>query len=321
MKDFLKIWYVAPQRLCNFRCSYCVSTGDYSKSNKINWKRPKDIEGFKKINSWISKRPFKIGLRLGSLGEPFTSYDFLDQAAWLTNQKNIQFVELLTNSSLLKQGLQELKKKKADFKKLSLWMSYHPSQISLDKFIDNARLAQETYKCLVVVNGIIFPDNIKDIENLKKAADKYNLRFNLDLGYNFAAPSTRDNVFDIGKSVPILKHYSNLKFLVELGAKKKNLQTNIAAIKRPKNRLCSAGYNYIFIAINGDVYPCSSYCVLEKNKLGNILENENAIQLRSEKWKRCMAKSGCCNKEDFLNLKIAKDCINKKTQSLGWCEK
>ena len=131
------------------------------------------------------------------MGEPFTSRDFLDQVAWLTNQKNIQFVELLTNGSLLKQGLQKLQKKGAEFEKLSLWVSYHPSQISLDKFIDNARFAQEIYKCFVVVNGIIFPDNIEYIKNLKKATDEYNLRFNLDLGYNSAIPSTRDNVFDI----------------------------------------------------------------------------------------------------------------------------
>jgi MoaA/NifB/PqqE/SkfB family radical SAM enzyme len=321
VKDFLKIWYVAPQRLCNFHCSYCVSRGDYSKSNKINWKNPKDIEGFKKVINWISKRPFKIGFRLGSLGEPFTSCDFLDQVAWLTNQKNIQFVELLTNGSLLKEGLQKLQKKGAEFEKLSLWISYHPSQISLDKFIDNARFAQEIYKCFVVVNGIIFPDNIEYIKNLRKATNEYNLRFNLDLGYNPTVPSIRNDIFDIDKSIPILKHYPNLNTLIELGMNKKVLQANITAMEKPEGQLCSAGQDYIFIAINGDVYPCSSYCVLKHDKLGNILENENAIQLRPGKWKQCTVKSGCCNKEDFLNLKLAGSFINKKTRSLGWYEK
>jgi len=321
VKDFLKIWYIAPQRLCNFHCSYCVSRGDYSKSNKINWKNPKDIEGFKKIVNWISKRPFKIGLRLGSLGEPFTSCDFLDQVAWLTNQKNIQFVELLTNGSLLKQGLQKLQKKGAKFEKLSLWVSYHPSQIALDRFIDNARFAQEIYKCFVVVNGIIFPNNIEYIKNLKKATDKYDLRFNLDLGYNPDIPSTCNNVFDIGKSIPILQHYPDLKSLISLGVNEKILQINITAMKKPKGQLCSAGQNYICITINGDVYPCSRYVVLKYNKLGNILKNANAIQFKSERWKQCIVKSGCCNKEDFLNLKLVEGYINKKTPSLGWHEK
>jgi len=321
MTEFLKIWYVAPQKLCNFNCSYCVSIGDYAKSNKTNWNNPEELEGFKKIVNWIGERPFKIGLRLGSLGEPFTSEDFLDQVSWLTNKKNIKFVELLTNGSLLKQGLPKLKNKEANFKKLSLWITYHPSQISIEKFIDNVRLAQETYECFVIVNGVIFPDNIEHIKSLKKVADKYNLRLNLDLGYDPLIPATSNGVSDIGKSIPILQHYPNLNFLLDLGANDMILKTNILSMKKPKDQLCSAGHNYICIAINGDVYPCSRYFVLKKNKLGNILENEDVIKLKSNKWTKCIAKSGCCNKEDFLNLKIIENYTQKITRSLGWYKK
>src|SRR5207302_4867380 len=70
MNDMVRIWYVSAQRLCNFRCSYCVSIKDYAKSNTQDWLEPDDQVRFTKIVDWIARRPFRVGVRLATLGEP-----------------------------------------------------------------------------------------------------------------------------------------------------------------------------------------------------------------------------------------------------------
>ena len=73
MSDLVEIWYVSSQRLCNFHCQYCVSIEDYAKSNRYDWRREEDRDDFEAIIRWLGTRPFRVGLRLGTLGEPFTS--------------------------------------------------------------------------------------------------------------------------------------------------------------------------------------------------------------------------------------------------------
>jgi pyruvate-formate lyase-activating enzyme len=152
---------VSGQRLCNFRCAYCVSVNDYAKSNVADWPA-EDQARFEEIVDWIADRPFRTGVRLATLGEPFASRPFLAKAAQLSTRPNIDFVELVTNGSLLKRRLEQLDRE-GDISKISLWVTYHPTEIPLQRFIANARFAQERYRCFVVINGLLFPDNEQQI--------------------------------------------------------------------------------------------------------------------------------------------------------------
>lgn len=315
--EVLKIWYVSPQRLCNFRCPYCVSTGAYAKSDTHDWKSVQELENFRSVVHWLGTRPFSVGVRLATLGEPFASNEFLDQAVWLTRQKNIKFVELLTNGSLLQRRLPQIESR-TDFHKLSLWITHHHSQIAVDRFIENARIAQEQYGCFVVVNGLLFPDNAAQVIELRAAVLEAGLRFNLDLGYDLGAPA---QVHEKAASmVPILRSKGGLETALRLGANPVLMDTNIIALNDPHNRACSAGHRYFYIGIEGDVYQCSRYYVLKKNKLGNVLEPGFDLPLRQNRWIACQARFGCCNKEDFLNLQDAAGRRDEQTPSLGWLE-
>lgn len=320
MNKYLKVWYVAPQRLCNFNCEYCVSTGEYSKSNKKKWENEGDVDNFKKVIDWIISIDCRIKLRLGTLGEPFTSYEFMRQVSLLTNKDNIEFVELLTNGSLLKQRLPVLDKQGVNFNKLTLWASFHPKQISIERFFDNILFAREKYGCNIIINGLLFPESINDIIDLKKYADMYTVDFNLDLGYDPKVPAEVFDKKNIENLIPITKEFLDLEKLEYLGVNKKMVDVNFIALKNPKNQLCSAGHNYICISIKGDVYPCSRYYVLNEGKLGNILDDDKIVLLESN-FSRCKAKAGCCNKEDFLNLKMARELIDTNKKSIGCCKK
>ena len=316
MSDIVRIWYVSAQRLCNFRCSYCVSVNDYAKSNTKDWLEQGDQEQFKKIVNWIAERPFRVGVRLATLGEPFTSPVFLSQAAWLTTRPNVAFVELLTNGSLLKQRLDRLARE-GDISKVSLWITHHHTEISVSRFIENARFAQEKYGCFVVVNGLLFPDNEAYILELKAAAEEHGLRFNLDLGYDPLTPHGANP--ELGMMVPVLRREEDgIARAVRLGVNPEVLRLNVLAMRDLNNQLCGAGHSYFYIGIRGDVYRCSRYQVLNKNRLGNVLDDGFEFHPNDERWAPCEAGFGCVNKEDFLNLRQRRREGGPQAPSLGW---
>lgn len=319
MPDTVRIWYVSGQRLCNFRCTYCVSVNDYAKSNAADW--PADDQArFERIVDWIAGQPFRVGVRLATLGEPFTSRPFLAKAAELSTRPDTEFVELLTNGSLLKRRLGQLDHD-GDISKISLWVTYHPTEVPLARFIDNARFAQERYGCFVVVNSLLFPDNEDTVIELRRAAEDAGLRFNLDLGYD---PLTPHGVHTrLGEMVPVLREgqEDGIAGAIRLGAHPDLLDLNMAAMRNLSGELCSAGHNYFYIGIRGDVYRCSRYQALGRQRLGNILDDAFELQLTDQPWTACGAGFGCGNKEDFLHLRRRTPVAGPPPPSLGWVER
>lgn len=316
MPDSVRIWYVSAQRLCNFRCPYCVSVHDYAKSNTTDWVAPDDQAQFGKIVEWIADRPFRVGVRLATLGEPFASLPFLARAAWLSTRPNVDFVELLTNGSLLKTRLDRLART-GNISKVSLWITHHHTEGSVARFIENARWAQETYGCFVVVNGLLFPDNEASVGELKAAAEAAGLRFNLDLGYDPLTPHGAHSTLDA--MVPVLRGEGGIDRAVRLGANPELLRLNLLAMGDLKGRQCCAGHRYLYIDIRGNVYRCSRYQALGKDRLGNVLDAAFELQLRESPWAACEAGFGCGNKEDFLNLRRGGGQDGERSpRSLGW---
>lgn len=317
MPNSVRIWYVSAQRLCNFHCAYCVSVNDYAKSNRVDWLSTDEQERFEQIVRWIAAQPFRVGVRLGTLGEPFASRTFLAQAAWLSTQPNIDFVELLTNGSLLRRRLEWLDRD-GDISKISLWVTHHSTEIDVSRFIGNARFAQERYGCFVVVNGLFFPDNEAALCELKQATEEAGLRFNLDLGYDPLTPHAAHTTLDA--MVPVLreKDEDGIAKAIALGADPRILRLNLTAMRDLSHQMCGAGHDYFYIGIRGDVFRCSRYQALGKERLGNILDEKFELRLGDDRWIPCGAEFGCGNKEDFLNLRLYRDQGGLSAPSLGW---
>ncbi|UQI49678.1 hypothetical protein M1P56_35400 (plasmid) [Streptomyces sp. HU2014] len=315
----LRIWYVAAQRLCNLDCPYCVSTGDWFKSRKYDWKDPEDREVFTQVVSWIGSRHFEVEVRLGSLGEPFASPFFLEQAGWLTRQPGVRYVELLSNASLLKRRLPTLESM-ANLGKLSLWLTWHDGQMSLERFIDAAAFAQEEYGCFVVVNALLFDSRDTGmIQRVRTAARAAGLRFNLDLGYDPTVPTESfDLLGDPSRAVPAMRTADVLETVTAYGGDRSLTEAALIGLTSPQGRACRAGHDYLFIDIHGQVYRCSRYAALERERLGSLADPGFELRLRPERWAPCAAAGGCCNKEDFLNLQVAEPLRPRDVPSLGW---
>ncbi|MFC0861697.1 radical SAM/SPASM domain-containing protein [Sphaerimonospora cavernae] len=322
MSKPVKIWYVAGQRLCNFDCTYCVSVGDWAKSRRYDWRDPADKDRFVSIVEWIGSRPFEVAVRLGSLGEPFASQTFLAQAGWLTRQRSVRYVELVSNGSLLMRRLPKMEPL-ANLGKLSLWLTYHDGQTNLDKFIAAAAFAQEEYGCFVVVNALLFPGGTDAIRRVRDAARDAGLRFNVDLGYDPTAPSVAFESDGITAAVPMIRSEPDVVSAVEeLGGDAALTRAALVGLTSPQGRACRAGHDYVFIDIHGQVHRCSRYAVLERDCYGNVLDPDFELDLRPQEWVPCAAARGCCNKEDFLNLDVAVTVGLRGGQvpSLGWTD-
>ncbi|MFC9660057.1 hypothetical protein ACFVJ5_07440 [Nocardia sp. NPDC127606] len=317
----VRIWYVAAQRLCNFGCTYCVSTGDWAKSNRHDWRADEDRDTFAAVVDWIGTRAFPVDVRLGTLGEPFASPVFLDRAAWLTRQPGVRFVELLSNASLLQRRLPTLQPH-ANLGKLSLWLTWHEGQMSLEKFIAAAAFAQDTYGCFVVVNTLLFADHdTTTIARVKTSAVDAGLRFNVDLGYDPSVHSDNSANIDATAAVPAMRSGGDvLGAIATCGGDTELTKAALVGLTSPQHRACRAGADYVFIDIHGDVYRCSRYATLGKHRYGNILDPGFELQLRENTWAPCEAAFGCANKEDFLNLRLAEHLRPSVVPSLGWTD-
>lgn len=146
MKPTLSVWYVAPLRRCNFKCSYCLSHQP-SITDNWEWHREGDAENHRKTMEWIKRLPQRIRLRLGTAGEPFVSRAFLDSVADISHSPNLEFVEVLTNGSFTPESFAKFVAK-ANPAKLTLWMTYHHAEMGLEKFLEAAIAARGQCVCV-----------------------------------------------------------------------------------------------------------------------------------------------------------------------------
>jgi MoaA/NifB/PqqE/SkfB family radical SAM enzyme len=314
MDELTRIWYVAPQRLCNFHCTYCVSTGEWAKDARTDWRRPEDPVNFRRTLDCIAAEQSPVGVRLATLGEPFASRPFLDGAAWLSTQPNTRFVELVTNGSLLKSRLRNFRRT-ADLSRISLWVTHHHTEITLDRFMDNVIAARDA-GCFVVVNTLLFPDNIAEVEAVRARALEVGIRFNVDLGYHPEADTgTYSKADDV---VPLVDTTDWHREAMRLGVDPDLLSANLVGLNDVTGKPCSAGHRYFFIGIDGEVYGCSRYYDLGHDRLGNVLDEGFRFPRREQPWAGCAAPYGCSNKEDFLNLKLVERRRSDDIPSLGW---
>jgi MoaA/NifB/PqqE/SkfB family radical SAM enzyme len=297
----LDVWYICDLSLCNFDCAYCASgtpeTGG-SRTRKEMWKNPDGPEKLQRILRWIAKLPYSVGLRLQTIGEPFVSEEFLAQASRMTREKNVRFVELVTNGSLLTSRLGTMRDEyQADLSKLTLWVTFHHTEITVERLIENAVYAKQL-GAFVVVNALLFPDSQDAISNLHAQCEAHGLDTNVDLGQDF------NDAYAGAPFIPTAGddwHRPD-----EFFANSRMAQISVIAAASPKGLNCSAGHDYIFVTPTGAVFPCLGYMrYFPDTQIGSALDPDFVPRLRAQRYSPCGIDKGCTCKEDFLHLELA----------------
>ena len=291
----LDVWYVAPLRRCNFKCSYCVcNQPKILDSNE--WHREGDLKNHLAVMKWISRLPYKIRLRLSTAGEPFVSKDFLNSVANLSHAENLEFIEILTNGSYTKDQFEKfISSSRPD--KLSLWMTYHPQEISLEKFLESAILAKDL-KVPVVVHALLFPDSVESTKIMQEKCVLNGIPFHLGLGLNV------NNVYQGMGPVPAATDNNIPSDVLAMNVAFPQLVYQVA--EKPMGAMCSAGHDYIYINSRAEVFQCNTYSAkLPVFKMGTPVDLNFKLSLRKEKYSQCLSKHACRCVEDYQHLQVA----------------
>jgi pyruvate-formate lyase-activating enzyme len=293
----LAIFYVSPLRRCNFKCSYCVSHQP-SITDTLEWHRTEDKAQHQQVVEWICRLPHRVRLRLGSAGEPFVSAAYLNSVVRLTHSANLEFVEVLTNGSW---GTAQFEKfiSECDVRKLTLWMTYHHSEITLERFVAAAVQARSS-GATVIVHALLFPDNLKAANALKEMCSKHGLTLHVGLGLNI------NNAYPEGSRVPVLDQEDADPTLLSLNVAFPAEVYDLVA--SPRGALCSAGHNYIYINRRAEVHQCNTYAKYYPSlMLGSAANPDFVLNLRTDTYYACGTPERCVCVEDYQHLQLVQE--------------
>lgn len=334
--DFLKVRISISMLRCTYNCEYCVAASGQSQTKGLDcsqgMKRPEwgenGLELSKKAIKWVTSLPYKVGVRYDAHGEPFLNDDVVQDVAWLTHQNNVAFVEVQTNASMFKKKIPELANN-ADADKLNLFCTFHHSQVSPEQFMESILFARD-HGIHIIVNVLVFNDNISPVEKVLELCRKHNVRTSADIRYpGFTVPLTEDgkrsrHFLSSDPFQAFLESGTNgseaFRVIAEsgpLGKELRFLSAMLVGIYGLPGRQCSAGHDYIFVDKWGDAYRCFCYADINKNKMGSVLDPGFVPKLRTEAYAPCRYRETCHQKEEYGNLKILREHRDLRKASLN----
>lgn len=294
MRETLSIWYLSPLRRCNFKCAYC-STEQPLITDNNEWNREDSQATHQAVMKWMSELPYQLRIRMNSTGEPFVSKSYLATIARMTHAENVEFLEVLTNGSFSKSQFEKFALE-ANVKKLSLWMTYHHTQIAVEKFIEAAVIARD-HGVSVVVHALLFPDSTAQVAQLRDLCQLHSLKLHVGLGINF------NGAYDGKGFIPVVEQEVSPE-LMDLNVAFPSKVYTLA--KKPSGWQCSAGHQYIFINPLGEIHQCATYSDFTPEKrLGSVMDAGFKLKLRADRYAECQSKAQCVCVEDYQHLELA----------------
>ncbi|MBI2376832.1 MAG: hypothetical protein HYV07_22730 [Deltaproteobacteria bacterium] len=236
------------------------------------------------------------------------SRQFLAGAARLTHAPNVEFVEVVTNASFTEEQLDDFVGR-CSVDRLSMWATFHPTQIELDQFLEGVKGASDR-GAHVVAHALLFPDTIEVVKELLAACEVLGIRTDVTLGNNFndAYPG-RGPIPMAGRRAEVEALYRSPVALEALGV----------GLIMPYGERCSAGHDYVRIMENGDVYPCGPYAISRLDRLGSAVDPLFSLVVRETRYRACASGMTCFCKEDYFHLELVRERL-RFPRSLGYYE-
>jgi sulfatase maturation enzyme AslB (radical SAM superfamily) len=242
----LSILYRGPLSSCNYGCTYCP----FAKHTETRQEHEADRQALERFVAWIAERQQdQIGILFTPWGEALIRKRYQQALIQLTNLPNITKAAIQTNLSCRLDWIEA-----CDKDKLALWATYHPTQISRERFLQKcAELQQRNVRFSVGVVGL--KEQADEIEALRRE-----LPDNVYLWIN--AYKRDPNYYP----AEILRQFEQIDPLFPI-----NNQYHPS-----HGRSCRAGHTVISVDGNGDMRRCHFI----KTVIGNIYEPgfEQALQ-------------------------------------------
>ena len=144
---------------CNYECAYCPFA---KTSNSIGELRQDEAE-LKRFVEWVGRQSNRLGILFTPWGEALVHRYYRRALVTLSHLPNIYRVAIQTNLSAPIDDLLD-----SNRSTLALWTTFHPSQISLEKFLARCvELDAANIRYSVGVVGL--KENIPALEELRSA--------------------------------------------------------------------------------------------------------------------------------------------------------
>jgi MoaA/NifB/PqqE/SkfB family radical SAM enzyme len=261
---YLGVRYQIRYHKCNLRCPYCIC--QWNEQDNLF-----DAVRYREIIKKLSDLPYRVCLRIGVGGEPFTCPDFLEGIKDICNSDyNIFGVSFSTNLVASWEQVIEPFLDSLDTNKLGMGCTLHDTVINdIDGFFEKASKVRKK-GAAIYIGLVALPQRISKIKEYKKRCDDLEIPLIMNgllgklIGYDNVDPSLE---YPRDYTLPELAELQSLwdtphSYMMLLEA------------SDTRGMICSAGHNYIYINHDGNVFPCSNI----NNSLGNILNEKIRIQ-------------------------------------------
>ncbi len=162
----LDLYYRGGLSSCNYACPYCpfAMAGDDVETIA------RDRESLTRFVRWVTELgETRMRVMLTPWGEALYHLAYQEALITLSHLSHIDCVSIQTNGSCEMDWVRDAK-----HNKLSLWISYHPSELSLDSFLD--KCAQlDRLDAHYSVGMVALNDSAKTVEQLRRRlrSDRY----------------------------------------------------------------------------------------------------------------------------------------------------
>ena len=248
----LTILYRGPLSSCNYGCAYCP----FAKHVESDAEHAHDAIALARFINFIeSRQDINFSIFFTPWGEALIRRRYQSAIAHLTNLSNADKVAIQTNGSCRLDWVEQCEKSK-----LGLWVTYHPSQITRDKFLARCHeMLRREVRFSVGVVGL--KEHFEEIAALRAA-----LPNDIYLWVNAY------------KRIEDYYTHEDTNFLTAIDA--------LFPINNQRHdslgHNCRAGHSVISVDGNGTIYRCHFI----KTPLGNIYEPD---------WEKVLQQRVCTN--------------------------
>ncbi|MBL3656346.1 STM4011 family radical SAM protein [Fulvivirga sediminis] len=142
---------------CNYGCDYCP----FAKTKNTREELAQDKAELDRFTQWAINRKEKIGILFTPWGEGLIRKHYQQAMTELSWAKNISKVAIQTNLSCPTQWMEKVNKET-----FALWATYHPTQISLEKFAKKC-IELEAMNIRYSVGFVGFKEDLDMMEKLR----------------------------------------------------------------------------------------------------------------------------------------------------------
>lgn len=154
----LSILYRGPLSSCNYGCVYCP----FAKHQESDEEHAADAAALERFVAWVGARPQDtISVFFTPWGESLIRRRYQRALVRLTNLPNVAKAAIQTNGSCRLDWAEE-----CDKSRLGLWVTYHPTQTSRNRFV--ARCTEMEQRGIRFSVGVVgLKENFEEIEALR----------------------------------------------------------------------------------------------------------------------------------------------------------